>query len=761
MPRGHITLPKSAGYASAEVVDVISDTEVRVKKEFKDQKALDALSGKLPAGSMDDKEGGKAEGLPGCQYKCLPYVDQTQMYASVYECLARGGNLGIFPEGGSHDRTDLLPLKAGVVIMALGAMSANPGLSVRIVPVGLSYFHPHKFRSRAVVEFGAPMEVPRELVGLFDQGGEGKRKAVGEMMDIVYDGLKSVTVRAPDYDTLMFIQAGRRLYTPPGSHPTLSQVVELNRQFIIGYQKHKDEPRVIALKDDILRYNKMLTYAGLRDHQVERATRAGWRSLGLLGYRLFLLSFWGGLALPGVIINAPIILLAKFISRKKAKEALAASQVKVAGRDVVATWKVLVSMGFTPILYVIYAIFATVMAHKYKLTARNQVFMPIYILTILPTIAYSTLKFSEVGLDIYKSLPPLFVSLMPGNYKVIKELQETRARISSALHILIEELGPQTFSDFEQKRIFSQPNARAPPAPPTPGREDSIIWKEKSKNEGESYLSHPLTWADERLFGWKAERRMSRDARNPRTYSSSQDSRTLVEPSEEQKDKFGSADEGSGSDVSEQSEEEGDYEAIFSMLNPAKMLGLSDSAKSPRSPRSPRHARSRSGSGAGSFKDKRNRSGSDLKSLSSASMNTTPSKGGMPPALSPTTGRTSATDVSSGGGNSRSSNAGGAAGGGPTQRRQRKRSLAEDVQASDIALGAREDHLHERSFGDAGKALEERVQAQRSGNSNGSGGDDAAKAIPRLQDMREADSAPSTTPGTPTRAATGTDCSNS
>ena len=39
--------------------------------------------------------------------------------------------------------------------MALGAMAANPTLKVKIVPVGLSYFHAHKFRSRAVVEFGS------------------------------------------------------------------------------------------------------------------------------------------------------------------------------------------------------------------------------------------------------------------------------------------------------------------------------------------------------------------------------------------------------------------------------------------------------------------------------------------------------------------------------------------------------------------------------------------------------------------------------
>ena len=105
--------------------------------------------------------------------------------------------------GGSHDRTDLLPLKAGVSLMALGAMANNPGLKVKIVPVGLSYFHPHKFRSRAVVEFGTAMDVPGELVDMFQTGGSQKREAVGQLLDLIYDGLKTVTIRAPDYDTLM------------------------------------------------------------------------------------------------------------------------------------------------------------------------------------------------------------------------------------------------------------------------------------------------------------------------------------------------------------------------------------------------------------------------------------------------------------------------------------------------------------------------------------------------------------------------------
>lgn len=87
--------------------------------------------------------------------------------------------------------------------MALGAMANDPECHVKIVPVGFSYFHPHRFRSRAVIEFGSALDVPTEFVEMYKQGGVQKREAVSKFLDLIYDGLKTVTVRAPDYDTLM------------------------------------------------------------------------------------------------------------------------------------------------------------------------------------------------------------------------------------------------------------------------------------------------------------------------------------------------------------------------------------------------------------------------------------------------------------------------------------------------------------------------------------------------------------------------------
>jgi glycerol-3-phosphate O-acyltransferase/dihydroxyacetone phosphate acyltransferase len=87
--------------------------------------------------------------------------------------------------------------------MALGAMANNPDIKVKIVPVGLSYFHAHRFRSRAVVEFGSALDVPPEYVEMFKRGGTQKREAVSKFLNLVFDALKTVTIRAPDYDTLM------------------------------------------------------------------------------------------------------------------------------------------------------------------------------------------------------------------------------------------------------------------------------------------------------------------------------------------------------------------------------------------------------------------------------------------------------------------------------------------------------------------------------------------------------------------------------
>lgn len=88
------------------------------------------------------------------------------MYKHVWDSLNNDEVILIFPEGGSHDRTDLLPLKAGVCIMAYGAMNQY-NKQITIVPCGLNYFQGHKFRSKVIMNLGVPYQVPQELAEMY------------------------------------------------------------------------------------------------------------------------------------------------------------------------------------------------------------------------------------------------------------------------------------------------------------------------------------------------------------------------------------------------------------------------------------------------------------------------------------------------------------------------------------------------------------------------------------------------------------------
>ena len=83
-------------------------------------------------------------------------------------------------------------------------------------------------------------------------------------------------------------------------------------------------------------------------------------------------------------------------------EALAASVVKIHGRDVVASWKVLISLGITPVLYTFYAIAATIMAIKANASWKWRLLTPPLTITALPAIGYAALKFGEAGSDVLK-----------------------------------------------------------------------------------------------------------------------------------------------------------------------------------------------------------------------------------------------------------------------------------------------------------------------------------------------------------------------
>lgn len=272
-------------------------------------------------------------------------------------------------------------------------------------------------------------------------------------------------------------------------------IVELNRRLVKGYTQHKDDPRIMNLKKSVNDYNKQLWLLGVRDHQVEYAKFSIIQVVFTLIYRLGKLAIMFIGTLPGLILFAPVFIATKIISIKKSREALAASTVKLQGRDVMATWKLLVAMALAPTLYATYTALLTWWTYKNRIQGYMPDWVSLWLVVIFgfiffPSITFAALRIGETGMDIVKSLRPLILSLNPTSSNTLVKLREKRATLSHEVTEVINTFGPEMYPDFDSARIIADPfrdsqGTNSPKSPRSHGRTPSAgfsTWTPPSTN---------------------------------------------------------------------------------------------------------------------------------------------------------------------------------------------------------------------------------------------------------------------------------------
>lgn len=85
-------------------------------------------------------------------------VSNEDSFEACYRLLEEGKTLVIFPEGNSFQERLLRKLKSGTARIALQTELRNSGqLGLKIIPIGLVYLEPEKFRSRVLANIGQPI----------------------------------------------------------------------------------------------------------------------------------------------------------------------------------------------------------------------------------------------------------------------------------------------------------------------------------------------------------------------------------------------------------------------------------------------------------------------------------------------------------------------------------------------------------------------------------------------------------------------------
>ncbi|MFQ5447918.1 MAG: 1-acyl-sn-glycerol-3-phosphate acyltransferase [Saprospiraceae bacterium] len=124
-------------------------------------------------------------------------LNNSASFVRANQHLSGGGYMYIAPEGSSYVERHLRKLKTGVARIALDAENANNfQLGLQILPVGLNYSDPTKFRSRLLTVYGEPVKV----AGFRKDFEEDRIKAVRKLTAHLEEKLQPLLINTKDQD---------------------------------------------------------------------------------------------------------------------------------------------------------------------------------------------------------------------------------------------------------------------------------------------------------------------------------------------------------------------------------------------------------------------------------------------------------------------------------------------------------------------------------------------------------------------------------
>ena len=268
-------------------------------------------------------------------------VDTSQnqtTFARCHEVLRDGGMIALFPEGISHNEPELQPLKTGAARIALEAEDRFGPLGVSIVPAGLTFDAKGRFRSSALVHFGAPLEAAR-------RDGEDPREAVLRITKEVDAALREETLNFESWEQARLLRRAAEIYRQPQrsvpGRATLAEAHALQKAFLEGYPRLRERfpDRVERVEWAVDRYDRLLSGAGLRDDQVG-SDYPRTQVLRYVATRFFHLLLRLPLAIVGTILNWLPYRIPGWVARRFAKSP-----------DVESTYKLFPAIAIFPLFW--------------------------------------------------------------------------------------------------------------------------------------------------------------------------------------------------------------------------------------------------------------------------------------------------------------------------------------------------------------------------------------------------------------------------
>lgn len=363
----------------------------------------------------------------------IPKMDNSRMFKEAYQILKDNKAVCIFPEGTSHDRTNFIKLKAGVALMALGAMAHHDTQEIKIMSAGLTYFRRDEFRSEVILEFGTPFTIPKEWGELFKTD---KKAAIEKTLSEIENQMKAVTITAPSRQEYLCLGMVRELYIPKNKTLPQEKYSELCKRFSKGYEEVREKKETKSLKRKIIRYMDELENAGLDDAEVKTIDYSyGFfvrkTIISFILFHVFLLS-----ALPMIGITAPFLWIVKKKAENERIAAKAKNPNKIQALDVVSSVKITHFFKYLPLIFILWVIFMILFIKHYlsDFFDINMSFYQILVLSsaIFPIYCYcSTLMVDSLFFYLDTMKTRFLFFCYPKN---VYRLKDTRSKLESEVN---------------------------------------------------------------------------------------------------------------------------------------------------------------------------------------------------------------------------------------------------------------------------------------------------------------------------------------
>jgi 1-acyl-sn-glycerol-3-phosphate acyltransferase len=329
-----------------------------------------------------------------------------ETFSGIYEILRKKGNLIMFSEGICVQEKRLQKLRKGTARLAFGA-EEKFGLDVNIVPVGINYTYPARFRKEVMINFSDPFSI-KELKDVYMAR---PAKALLEFNEKCEVSLRKevIIIEDPENDWLaeqLLIMERHNMVLPFFQwrfDTDDRRIMEKRVADKINQVAKTSEGEIEKLKEKVKEYTGLLTASGIRDENLAR--KLDW---GFLRYFAVLAGF--PIFLAGYISNLIPFIVPRFICNKLIKDPRFYSSVYISSGTVLY-------LIYFPVLLMLAVIFAGWTGFLSSL--------------LVPLLGYLVLYYQEIFLERFHTLRYYMKSVT--NRSLVDRLKTQRQEILDIL----------------------------------------------------------------------------------------------------------------------------------------------------------------------------------------------------------------------------------------------------------------------------------------------------------------------------------------